>query len=203
MTIIKKLNPLSNYPFKYLDQALVEGVEAEWVTQSAYLTETAHRTVLLPLECYCELTDQSLSLEQLLCPGFGRVILGFASTFKGESLVQMTAEYKKILFDHFLRALGSLCRSLFSADPEWISGFNWRKTVVALNLNEDEYSQDTKVYWSGYRLYDRKNKQYFLRLGPLCHSHGQKFTMEYYSRIRAYAAKMSKPQLNLFIRFAE
>ncbi len=202
MTIIKNARKIKSYPFRRVDDRLVEALENEWETTLNRDEQPSKKYMLLYLECYCDLIQRSLFLEEFLSPDFGQVINDFLRAYKGEDLTGILySTAKPRWFKIFCDALEQLSVSKFSSTPEWLLSISW-DDLHPLELDPSDYSYETQSYWSAWAISSRKGHNAFLELLPLYSSHGSKFTMEFYERVKGFIAKQAKSKVNMFKDFA-
>ena len=191
MTIINNTRILSDHPFRHVDPLFVDALTDSWLTTSERNRTAGPKTISSCLECYCEITNQNLAFDNISSLEFGRTVHQFAEALKGDSLIKLKADYKQRLVREFRRTLHFICESRFSRVPDWLSFLDWQD-LNATNLIESEISEVTLIYWSGWPIVSRKGVRFYLPLTPLLHSHGEAFTVEYYSRWRGFFAKQAR-----------
>jgi hypothetical protein len=194
MTIVKRSSYLENYPFNYLGQDLVDSLRGSWVTFYAIPNgsrpEGVREKILKLLEVHADLNDLHVGLSDLETTKFQKFIEDFCALFKGSSLIDYTSQARSYRFFDLKQSLLALFDSLLGYHPEWLDDLEW-VDIGAQELNEADLDQDKLLYWSGWPVASRKKRVSFLDFSRLYHSHGKDFTMEFYSRWRAFFAKQA------------
>lgn len=200
MTIIRSSNYLAQYPIRFLGRKLVEAFDEAW---SALDLPPSSRTMIFYLECFCHLHETKLTTESLDIADFRHTIDDFLSVITGNSLAPVTQHYKSRLINDFLAALAEVFERETGHCPEWLVS----RTIPSLpsrNLLKGQIDKDLLIYWSGWPVVSRKNREAYLELACLYHTHGKKFTVEFFEQWRAYFAKragINMALVNQFSRF--
>lgn len=207
MTIIKSSHYLNNYPFNYLGQDLVDSLNGSWVSifvRSARTRDCSFRDLTLRLlELHAHLKDIHAGLDDVDTTDFQEFIEGFVALLKGSSLVDFGSNYKSQIFYELKQALTNIYSSLFGDHPEWLSDLEW-EDIDAQELNESDLDGNKLLYWSGWPVTTRKNQILYLDLSGLYQSHGEEFTVNFYSRWHSFFAKQARAntfETNYMARF--
>ncbi len=193
MTIIRNSIYLENYPFKRLGNDLVDSFRDAWVSVYSRRTsiEGISERCLKLLDCYADLNGFDIGHTDIETGRFQTIIEGFFSVFMGESLLELGATSKRTYFEDFKHSLISLFEKRLGDHPEWIDDLEFN-SVVSHELDKTSLDQDKVLYWSGWPILSRKNKENYLYLANLYHSHGEEFTVSFYYRWRAFFSKQAR-----------
>lgn len=196
MTIISSTLFLPNYPFRNISEPLAKAIHAH---ASAELISVP----LKLLECYLQLIDAELSHVHLSSRSCEPIIIGFVGALRSESLAESKMPVRIRWAKRFVEALTSL-RDEIPGMPN----FNYLITDLAAG-KELWASQQKKLnpvalrYWNGWKVDSLKGVSSFLALGELWHSHGSKFTEEYYQAWKTFLAKQARANATLCNKLAD
>ena len=193
MTTITRSASLKYYPFKRLDKNVVDAFQKHALLFVKGTIANRINISFLLFECYCDITNNDISLASLSSSKFNEICEGFIGALNSEELVDQTEISRHQLIKIFVLTLSSLKSEI----PE-LSPHNWNTTLP------DEMSQCWEItkkrldnsacqYWSGWTIKSREGHETILRIPELWNSHGKEFACRVFEAYKLLFEKQSRP----------
>jgi len=197
MAIIPNTDRLHTYPYSALSHEVVVILSSVIVGISGPIEVT-----LKILDCYCHILGMKIGTRELRSIGFDLVVQGFLGALRDEDLISSNLFSRR---RHARRIL--LILDYLKTKYPLVKTYTWDVTLLDRYNNiwqqkKAKISESRVLYWSGWPVVSRKNKVSYLEFSGVWHSHGEKFTNQLYTILKADALKRAKPPTTAMNNYA-
>ncbi|MGZ7456725.1 hypothetical protein ACXPVS_07870 [Pseudomonas sp. Ma2-10] len=203
MAIIKKLGYLRHYPFRTFSPAAQHTLLREVYPKESQHERGAMINSLLAMDCYCDLTEQSINSDTLSTPKLKKIFEGFCGALAAEDLLPGSQRRREMV----CRNVAKIVNDASTADPTIIpinwephSGFHY---ATMWDERKKFLSPEKIEYWTGWRIEARHGCNAFLPLANLWNTHGRNFTNQYFETMRTNFEKECTVPFSLFNKMTD
>ncbi|WP_324741155.1 hypothetical protein [Pseudomonas veronii] len=200
MTIVRKTNAIRLHPLITIEpgvNSLLERAYERLKTRGEQPASALHIPLRL-LDCYCDLTGQSITIEVIQSPLIAQILNGYTSAMAGQELVESTATIKI----RFIRTLIILFNEIAFEVPsayevQWEAQFFVPCHKIDTSLRTAPMSKRT--YWKGWTIEGKPDTH--LRIAQIFNSHGSDFAQFIFNNLEMRYKKSSHRNLFLWNKF--
>lgn len=202
MTIVNNVAKLKDYPYRMLAPEVVEIFRNIDVS-----SKNAPKDIELPiklLECYCDITQQPLTLSGLDIYALNRIVAGFVGAMNDSRFIPNQRASKATILRNVMKGFTDITVNHLQRAPiVWTPG-HFVLAEAYWERNISNFSPERLQYWSGWEIKSKKGKPVYLNLSNLWNSHGAEFTTMYFEHWKVFLEKMERPgysEINIMTNF--
>lgn len=199
MPIITNIRSFTDYPLQALDPALATAL-------ASTLTKKRSTGVVIRLECYLQITQQTLSIVEISSDLGKNKISGFISALYSNRFHQNKQPwYFALSLIKTLRAVGDNHTQSYSYPGTWNIDL-WASDFLVKVRAFDSAELDTERinFWRGWEIKNADGREYNVVLWPIYHRYGAKVTEELFKAVQTYylgSRHGSVPIVNQFAKY--
>ena len=189
MTIIKSAKSLKNYPYRFLSDGIVEVISIHAKKALTRSDKPIPPTLLKLLECFCDLNNVRISVEDIPTLKFKGIVDGFLVALQGQELFGASHIYRNQL----TRCCFAIVKSIYSEFTNIC--INQQPQIYLTEITEgyknqlNNVNEDERHYWCGWHVENRARRKSYLLIPLVWNSHGKEFATKIYEGYKTQAEK--------------